>query len=179
MDNPMTPAELLNALGVRIYEQPLSEAREHLLELPEPLRVVMLAIDFNTEVLMEGILGFLENSTGLYLQETIDAFQVIGATHTAGILIHIAEALRSCGVSPSDFRADFANARPGQVTTFIELHGEARRPMADAVGKLSNDLYFYHPPGQGEDAMGLLEEYISRTQAALLAAIEESGVQLS
>jgi hypothetical protein len=45
--------------------------------------VVVLVLDSDTEVNMQGMLGFLENSTGLFLAEAIGAFDRIGAQATA------------------------------------------------------------------------------------------------
>ena len=53
----MTPADLLTALSIKIYEPPLSEMREdcRIYGLSDPVAVLMLVIDFETEVSMSGI----------------------------------------------------------------------------------------------------------------------------
>jgi Domain of unknown function (DUF4375) len=91
---------LVNRLFVLIYEPPLSALRESIASCPESLRVFMLIADFDTEVSMNGIVGFLENSTGHYLQQTIEAFELIGAHETASTLRQVDELLRRYGIQP-------------------------------------------------------------------------------
>lgn len=94
----------LEELSVRIYEPPLSSVRERMRDLPTALRTVVLAIDFDTEVTMQGILGFLENSTGLFLSETITAFEEIGASETARGLSDICDFMIAEGISAESCR---------------------------------------------------------------------------
>ena len=65
----MSVAEILEGLSVQIYEPPLSNLRDDLRSVPEVLRIPILIIDLDTEVAMQGMLGFLENSTGLCLEQ--------------------------------------------------------------------------------------------------------------
>jgi hypothetical protein len=44
----------------------------------EPFRISVLIIDLGIEVCINSILGFLENSTGFYLVDTIAAMEAIG-----------------------------------------------------------------------------------------------------
>src|SRR6202040_4397495 len=99
--------KLIDALSIRIYEPPLCTARDRLQEIAEPLRVPILVLDFDTEVCMQGMLGFLENSTGLFFAETIDAFEKIGASETVSVLRAIEKTLERHGVTPAQLRADF------------------------------------------------------------------------
>lgn len=78
MERDEDAVSFLRELSVAVYEPPFSAARERLRELPAALRTVVLVVDFDTEVSMEGMLGFLENSPGRYLPETITAFETIG-----------------------------------------------------------------------------------------------------
>jgi hypothetical protein len=81
----LSPAELIEALSIRIFQPPLSSARDRLHDISEALRVPILVLDFDTELSMNGILGFLENSTGGLFPETIDAFEKIGASETVSV----------------------------------------------------------------------------------------------
>ena len=65
----MSVAEILEGLLVQVYQPPLSNLRDDLRSVPEELRIPLLVIDLDTEVAMQGMLGFLENSTGLYLEQ--------------------------------------------------------------------------------------------------------------
>jgi hypothetical protein len=166
----LSPAKLVEALSIRIYEPPLSTARDRLREVAEPLRVPILVLDFDTEVCMNGMLGFLENSTGLFLPETIEAFDRIGASETASILRAIEKTLEKHGVSPARLRADFAGTQEHQITTFRELHGDLGT-MPNEVEEDARRLYLYGKPGTGEQVWSLLEAFVEQNRTACLAEI--------
>ena len=81
---------------------------------------------------MDGMLGFLENSSGLLFPETIDAFDEIGACETVSVLRAIEKTLDKHGITPARLRADFAATKPYEITTFRELHGDLG-PMPNEV----------------------------------------------
>jgi hypothetical protein len=162
---------LIEALSTRIYEAPLSAARDHLREIAEPLRVPILVLDFDTELNMNGMLGFLENSTGLYFPETIEAFDKIGASQTASILRAIESTLERHGVTPSGLRVDFVGTQEYQITTFRELHGDLGT-MPSEVEEDAHRLYLYGKPGSGEAVWSLLEAFVEKNRAGFLAEIE-------
>jgi len=83
----------LESFMVRIYQPPLVALRNELHDLPVVLRTVVLVIDFSTEIAQEGIAGFLENSTGQFLPETVTALQTIGALETAEALAVVRDLL--------------------------------------------------------------------------------------
>jgi hypothetical protein len=56
----LSPAKLVEALSIRIYEPPLCMARDRLRENAEPLRVPILVLDFDTEVCVNGMLGMCD-----------------------------------------------------------------------------------------------------------------------
>src|SRR5262245_26902696 len=142
-------SKLIEALSIRIYEPPLSIARDQLGEVAEALRIPILVLDFDTEVTMNGILGFLENSTGLFLRETIDAFDKIGASGTASILRAIEKTLEKHGVTPAKLRADFDGTDQYQITTFRELHGDLGT-MPSEIEEDAGWLYLYGKADKGE-----------------------------
>ena len=166
----LSARELIETVAIRIYEPPLSKARERMLALPSAFRVVLLVLDFDTEVSMQGMLGFLENSTGLYLQETIQAFDQIGGRQTAAILRNIEGILEAHGVSTSQLRADFDGATPYQITSFNELHGDLGS-LPEEVDRKATGLYVYAEPGCSEDVWGLLEAFVAVNRASIVAEI--------
>jgi hypothetical protein len=166
----LPPAKLIEALSIRIYERPLCVARERLHQVSDPLRVPILVLDFDTEVSMNGVLGFLENRTGLFLPETIDAFERIGASETAAVLRAIQGTLEKHGVTPSKLRAEFVGAEPYTVTTFRELHGNLGT-MPNEVEQDARRLYLYGNPETREPVWSLLEAFVEENRATLLAEI--------
>jgi hypothetical protein len=166
----LSPSKLIEALSTRIYEAPLSIARDRLNEIAEPLRVAMLVLDFDTELCMNGILGFLENSTGLYFPETIEAFDKIGASETVSVLRAIEKTLKKYGITTSRLRGDFVGTREYQITTFRELHGDLGT-LPNEVEQDAQRLYLYAPTGSGEPIWTLLEAFVERNRPELLAEI--------
>src|SRR5688572_21466314 len=83
---PADPAAFLDDLSVRLYEEPLQARWEDRRRLPEVLRTVLLVIDFDTELHMNGLLGLIENSVGEFLPEMIAALDLVGAPATAAAL---------------------------------------------------------------------------------------------
>jgi hypothetical protein len=164
----LPPRELIEALSIQIYEPPLSNARERLLEISEPLRVLILVLDFDTEVCMQGMLGFLENSTGLYFTETIDAFEKIDARETLEVLRGVEKTLQKHGVTPSRLRADFAGTEEYQITTFRELHGNLGS-LPEEVEHHAKRLYLYGR--EGERVWDLLEGFVKTHRQAILDEI--------
>jgi len=167
----LSPSKLVETLSIRIYEPPLSTLRDRLREIAEPLRVPMLVLDFDTELNMSGMLGFLENSTGLYFPETIEAFEKIGASETVSILRAIERTLERHGVTPSGLRADFAGTQEYQITTFRDLHGDLGT-MPSEVEEDAQRLYLYGKPGTGEEVWSLLEAFVKKNHAGFLTEIE-------
>jgi hypothetical protein len=159
-----TAPEILDELGVRIYQPPLLDLRGRVRELPAAFRVPMLVIDFDTEVHMQGILGFLENSTGRYLKETVDALSAIGARRTAATMKGIEEILARHGVD--------AVTRSGGIEALWAEGGEIVR---DEIGAQADHLYVYLPPDQREDIFGMLERFVEENVDTLLQVIRNCG----
>ncbi|OKP99784.1 DUF4375 domain-containing protein [Paenibacillus sp. P46E] len=91
----LSSEEIVDSVCSNIYEPENAAAREDVLKSPGFLREIMLLIDLDTELTMNGILGFLENSSGRYLLETIQALQHIGASEDAEILEQIYQQLET------------------------------------------------------------------------------------
>jgi hypothetical protein len=72
---------------------------------------------------MEGILGFLENPTGFYFTDTIDALEIIAAHDTAKILRGIQRIMYEHGVTVERLRSDLDQLQEWQITT---LNGTER-----------------------------------------------------
>jgi hypothetical protein len=166
----LSPAKLIEALSIRIYEPPLSTARDRLHEIAEALRVPILILDFDTELNMNGMLGFLENSTGLYFAETIEAFDKIGASETVSILREIEKTLEKHGVTPTKLRADFAGTQEYQITTFRDLHVDLGT-LPNEVEEDAERLYVYGKVGASEPVWSLLEVFVEENRPALFAEI--------
>ncbi len=155
----LSSAKLIEALSIQIYQPPLCSARERLREIAEPLRVPILILDFDTEVTMQGILGFLENSTGLFFAETIEAFEKIGALKTVSVLRAIGDTLKKHGVTTDQLRADFFGTEQYQITSFSKLHGDLGT-LPDEIEDNARRLYLHGQPDTAEAVWQLLEAFV-------------------
>lgn len=156
---PKSVSEILSDLRIRVYEEPLLSLRSTLGELPEVIQVILLITDFETEIIMQGILGFLENSTGEYLPDTIEAFRRIGDQKTVAILMNIVSIMNNHAVTWNDLRQDFQSIELYRITSFSELHGHELNPMAEAIEAKADELYLYH--AENERVSVLFESYVS------------------
>jgi hypothetical protein len=166
-----SPRQLLDELSVRIYQPPLSSLREEPARLPEPLRVVTLLLDFDTEVTMQGLNGFLENSTGSSLTETIAAFEAIGAHQDAAVLTRIERIMTAHGVTTARLRADLQTLQHHQVTTWSETHGDSLRSMAEAIEREAEGLYLNDQTSERFPA--LLETYVAARLDELQTTLDD------
>lgn len=166
-----TVGEIVQELFVQIYQVPLSELREDLRTVPEVLRIPILLIDLDTEVTMNGMLGFLENSTGLYLVDTIDALETISAHRTAGILRTVHKIMGDHCITVGQLREQgFANVRHHQIISFDQAHGPGLSQMADQIEHEAKKLYIY--AAAGEAVFDLLQTYLEGRKGELVAALE-------
>ena len=166
----MTGEELLNSIGNPYEDRYCSLRRQPSWPtLTNPLHVALLLIDFDTELAMQGILGFLENSTGAYLEQTIDAFRLIGDEHSAATLSQIQIAMRKHAVSHEALRADFEGTSEFQITSFTQLH-PGRDDFADEVGQLAKTLYLYDRSQTWP--LSLLETYLEQHSDEMLSQLK-------
>jgi hypothetical protein len=166
----MSASEIINELGAQRYQPPVSSLCEDIRAIPEVLRIPILISDFDSEVQMNGMLGFLENRTGLYLVDTIDALDAISAHKTADTLRAIQRIMSEHGVTVERLRSDLANVQEFQVTSFAELHGERLADMAQQIDDEARNLYLYEQ--LGEPVFDLLEAHLQQRSDELLAALE-------
>jgi hypothetical protein len=168
----MIGSEILNELGVRIYREPLSALRHApgWPSLENPLHLAMLLIDFDSELLMNGMLGLLENPTGAYLDQTIDAFSMLGENETAEILRGIRAVMEKYHITHKKLREPHQHAVEYQIVTFTELHGHDLDDFADEVYVKAKELYPYHH--ERPHPLLSLESYIEAHSAEVFAQIE-------
>ena len=144
MRTSVTAAELLEKLAVEIYEPPLSEIRASgaIADVSNPLCVVMLLLDFETEVSMNGITNFLGNSTGRYAAQTVTALATAGCSVEAEALGRILDLASSAGMTHESIQSDRSGLEPYAVTSFSQLHGEKWDDVADKIGTIAERIDF-------------------------------------
>src|SRR5262245_22216180 len=170
----MSADEILDNLASQIYTPPFSKLHQDLRSLPEAFRIPLLIINFDSEVCQNGILGFLENSSGFYLADTIAAMEAIGAHGTVATLRTIQRIMAEHGVTHERLRSDLARMQVWQITNFAKSQGEELSQMADLVDQESNKLYIYDRmhDREGEDVFVMLSAYIEQRKDELVALLE-------
>ncbi|KZE67865.1 halocin-S8 Precursor [Paenibacillus jamilae] len=160
--NNFSAADLVEHIGSVIYGEEASSIRDTIYKVPESLRTIILLIDFDTELSMNGILGFLENSTGKYLNETISALKLIKAEKDLSILEEIKELIEGINFNGQIKLESY------QVTTFEERHDINERKL-ERIKDLADRLYVY---SIDRDIFDYLIGYLSDNWIVLLKELK-------
>ncbi|MCB9399070.1 MAG: DUF4375 domain-containing protein [Acidobacteria bacterium] len=149
-------------MNIRVFEEPFLSVRDEdgYPNLKNPLHLVVLLIDCDTESSMNGILGFLENSTGQHLRKTIEALDLIGATRSADVLRGLWELMESHSITWERLRRDFENHEMHELTSFSTLHGGEVDDFTDEVQRRFAGFNLFFSPNDLEDDYSLLKRYL-------------------
>lgn len=142
--------ELCERLSRVMWESERSEW----LECADFIQTALFLIDFDTELNMEGIFSFLENSIGHYAPNIIKAFRDIGDDKDADILSEI------CRLAPPDLiRGEFLNGDYSEydISAFDDIH-ELSEETSEKIEILESRLYL----NSGFDMWQLLYDYLDR-----------------
>jgi len=123
------------------------------------IQVAYFIIAFDTELTMEGIFTFLENSIGHYAPQIIRAFRAIGDDNDADILEEI------CKLCPPDImRGEFLenSHQEYEITCFTENH-ELKEEVIEEIAELQTKLYL----DTDFDIWELLFDFVDEKIAAL------------
>lgn len=162
----MSPSDLLSEFSIKIYEPPLSELRKNgaVRDLANPICVVMLIVDFETEVSMNGINNFIGNSTGLYAGETVAALRKIGCNVYAEQLRTILEIATAAGMTHDAIQQDLSGHEEYTITSFSEVHGEKWEAACDQIDNLGTEIDY-------ADIMAHAEKFVARHLNAFRKAL--------
>lgn len=162
----MTPEDLLGELSIRIYEPPLSDMREdgRICNAADPVAVLMLILDFDTEVAMNGIDNFIGNSSGRYMRETITALQTIGAESQAALLEKILAVADEAGMTHDAIQEDRSGLDEFAITSFEKLHGDKWDAACDGIQALDEQIDY-------SDMLACAETYAGNHSAVLHRAL--------
>lgn len=158
--------DVLSELSVKIYDEPLSSLRENgkITDISNPLSVVMLILDFEAEVSMNGILDFFGNSSGLYARETIEVLGSIGCSEDANALEKMCAISEKAGMTFYEIQKDRAQVSVDSISSFNKLHGDKWDSAADEILKLEDGINF-------ERIYEVLEVYVNKHKEILLQYI--------
>ena len=143
-----TGEELCEKLAMELW----GNSREEWLKCAEFIQVASFLIAFDTELNMQGIFTFLENSIGHYAPNIIQAFRAIGDDHDADTLEEI------CRLAPPDImRGEFLSGdyQEYDLSVFDDDH-ELKEEVAERIEELNKQLYLHC----GLDIWALLFKYL-------------------
>ncbi len=138
----MNSSDLLSELASKIYEPPLSTIRDSgaIADVSNPLCVLMLLIDFDTEVAINGIVDFIGNSTGLYARETVLAFDRLGCPEEAKALARILSVAQAVGMTHESIQKDRSSLSQYAITSFTQLHGKKWKAACTEIETIRKEL---------------------------------------
>lgn len=170
----LSAEDMIGEISLRLYNQENYHLRdgEVFSALPTVLRDIILIIDLDTEVTMEGILGFLENSTGLYLDDTISTLERIKAYEDRQVMSNIRDILKKYNVSTHDLRDDVNRGSLYEISSFSQTHGSQYDQMAEEIGLEADKLYLNRESGNIFD---YLIDYVAENKGLLYDALADEG----
>ena len=166
-------ASLVDELAMAIYRPPLARLRDRLGEVPKVLQTVILIIDFDSTLATQGVLGFLVNSTGMYVSETIAALKSIGAPLSAGVLEEIEGLMAGYGLTHAGLREIFKSAAGGQLASLSEVNRPELDQIAHGIRKASG--WFTCVDSCEEPLRRLLADYVDGNRSAVFDALALSA----
>ena len=174
----MNADALIQELTVQIYQTPLSGVRDETdyPNLSNPLHLAVLLIDCDTEIEINGMLGFLENMNGRFLPKATEALRLIGAPKCAAIFESIQDCMTNYGVSWERLRGDFDGTTEFQITSFREMHGERFDSFATEVDELIRQFSLFNTHYCPEDAYGAFCNYLGSRMGELRQEIDKRRI---
>ena len=156
--------DIVERIASHMYEGEFLSVRENLEIIPELLKDIILIIDFDTELTMNGIVGFLENSSGIYFSETLDAFKRIELFQDLEVLNRIKSILLENGVMLETLREHVNNLTEYQVASFFEIHGNDLSSVFHSIENEADQLYLY----RNDDIFKQLFHYVEANKEKLI-----------
>ncbi|WP_010497468.1 DMP19 family protein [Paenibacillus elgii] len=163
--------EIMDHVASNRYRQENIQLKDEevFFKLPALLRDIVLLIDFDTELNMNGILGFLENSTGKYLNETIEALERIGAVRDADALKAIKRILENYNLSTAQLHRDLQDLEPYEINHFGQVHAIADDEFFEEIQHAAEKLTIY---GQEENIFDHLLTYIEANKRSFVEDVQ-------
>ncbi|QYR19646.1 DMP19 family protein [Paenibacillus sp. sptzw28] len=165
-------SEIVEHICEGIYQEDfyLVRDKEVLSKIPILIRDCVLLIDFDTELNMNGIFGYLENSTGKFIDETIEVLERIGAVRDAKALNKIKKSLSNFGLKTHDLNTNLHNLKEYQINNFIQTHGITDSELLDRIQQEAENLYINN---QEENIFNNLIDYIEANKQNLIDELKE------
>ncbi|WP_163855496.1 DMP19 family protein [Paenibacillus elgii] len=163
--------EIMDHVASNRYRQENIQLKDEevFFKLPALLQDIVLLIDFDTELNMNGILGFLENSTGKYLNETIEVLERIGAVRDADAMKSIKRILENYNLSTGQLHRDLQDLEPYEINHFRQVHAIADDEFFEEIQHATETLTIH---SQEENIFDHLLTYIEANKRSFVEDVQ-------
>lgn len=160
--------ELINYVCSNMYNDENNNLRDEAIfpKLPRLLLDIILLVDFDTELSMNGVTGFLENSSGKYINETIEVLERIGAYKDAEALKTIKNILKDNNLNTKLLNEDVQRLNQYEVSNFMQIHQITDMKIIDQIESISEKFYLYQE--EEENIFDKLINYIETNKQELI-----------
>ncbi|WP_167555276.1 DUF4375 domain-containing protein [Gottfriedia acidiceleris] len=110
-------------------------------------------------------MGFLENSSGVYLNDTIETLEKIKAEQDHNILNNIKHILDENNIFTSQLRVNTNDQELYSIQGFSETHGSAYDDMADRICEIAEKLYI---SSEDRNIFDYLILYVDKNKSLLI-----------
>lgn len=161
---------VLDDFSVRIYEPPLTAVRDSgaIADVTKPVHVLMLTMDFVTELEMNGITNFIGNSSGRFANETVTALREVGRPVQAKVLEQIVGVANDAGMTHAAIQQDRGGLEEFAVTSFSEVHGDKWDEASRRIDDLADQI-------EVEEIYSAMEAYCDQHQGEIVTAMNSKG----
>lgn len=135
-------------------------------QMPRQLQVVWLINELEAEVNNGGYLQFFTNSSGRYVDETIEALNLIGATYNHQLLLNAVEILLKHNENTKVLNEKLSSKTMYQIFDFSELYENDE--LQEELNELDKAFYLYK-----EKLSELKMEYFEINADSLWPELEE------
>jgi hypothetical protein len=166
----MTSSELLSEFVSRMHKPPLTAMREDgaITDLSNPIAVLMLVVDFDTELAMSGIIDFIGNETGRYARETVAALASLGCSRLARQLADVLDIAEQAGMTHGVIQSERReHLTLYEVTSFAQDHGTKWEAACEKIDQLAGAFSL-------QEMYDRLEQYVEQHRQALERAVQRS-----
>ncbi|KAA8785370.1 arsenate reductase-like glutaredoxin family protein [Paenibacillus sp. 4624] len=166
----MSGEEIVGSIAMDMYRAEFATIRERVSELPVVLRDIMLIIDLDTELTMNGLTGYLENASGKHLREVIEALIRSGNETDAMILQKVEQLLKEQGITPEQLRENVERLSEHDISTSLQTHGTQIHELLQRVEQEVQQLSFQ---ADNEEVFDLLYQYVDEHKDKLKQQLEQ------
>ncbi|WP_434752197.1 DMP19 family protein [Paenibacillus amylolyticus] len=166
----MSGEEIVGSIAMDMYRAEFATIMEHVAELPVVLRDIMLIIDLDTELSMNGLTGYLENASGQHLREAIEALKRNGNETDAMILQKVEQLLAEQSITTGELRENVERLSVHDITTSRQTHGPQIHELLQQVEQEGQHLSFQ---ADNEESFDLLYQYVDDHKDELKQQLEQ------